>query len=241
MVTGASRGIGAGICVELARRGFVVACLSRAGKGVEDRDVPAALSGRLLAAACDVTDDDSIVRALRWAADRAGGLRGLVNNAGIHHTKKSATLPTADLEQMLRTNLIGAFVACREAYPYLVANKGGLIVNIGSNYERLGVHRSMAYAASKAALGAMTRCLAVEWAPDNIIVLDLAPGIVRTDLNRVYLERPSFQQFVEQRIPLGGPGTIEDVAHMVGLMFSEGLRFTTGETIYMDGGQSIAH
>jgi len=240
-VTGASRGIGAAICIELARRGLVVACLSRAGKGVEDQAVPSESAGRMIAEACDVTDDDSIARSLRSAADRTGGLQGLVNNAGIHHTKKSATLPTADLEQMLRTNLIGAFVACREAYPYLVAGNGGLIVNIGSNYERLGVMRSMAYAASKAALGAMTRCLAVEWARDNIIVLDLAPGIIRTNLNRTYLERPAFQEFVEQRIPLKGPGTVEDVAHMVGVMFSEGLRFTTGETLFMDGGQSIAH
>jgi NAD(P)-dependent dehydrogenase (short-subunit alcohol dehydrogenase family) len=240
-VTGASRGIGAAICVELARRGFRVACLSRAGKGVEDLPVPAEAAGRMIADACDVTDDESIAHALRSAADRAGGLQGLVNNAGIHHTQNSATLPTADFEQMLRTNLIGAFVACREAYPYLVANKGGLIVNIGSYYERLGVIRSLAYTASKAAVGAMTRCLAVEWAQDDIIVLDLAPGIIRTNLNRTYLERPSFQKFAEEHIPLKRPGTVEDVAHMVGMLFAEGVRFTTGETIFMDGGQSIAH
>jgi NAD(P)-dependent dehydrogenase (short-subunit alcohol dehydrogenase family) len=240
-VTGASRGIGAAIALELARKGFTVACLSRAGKGVEDQAVPEELAGRLIAEICDVTDDGGVARALRSAADRAGGLQGLVNNAGIHHTKKSETLPTADLEKVLRTNLTGAFVACREAYPHLVANNGGLIVNIGSNYERLGVIHSLAYAASKAAIGAMTRCLAVEWAGRNIIVLNLAPGIIRTDLNRAYLAKPSFQEFVARRIPLDGPGTVQDVAHMVGVLFSEGVRFTTGETIFMDGGQSIAH
>ncbi len=240
-VTGASRGIGAAIALELARKGFTVACLSRAGKGIEDQTVPKKLAGRLIAEVCDVTDDDSIARALGSAAGRSGGLKGLVNNAGIHKTKRSETLPSAEVENVMRTNFIGAFAACREAHPLLVANGGGLIVNIGSYYERLGVKRSLAYTASKAAIGAMTRCLAVEWASQNIIVLNLAPGIIQTEINRKYLEKPSFQEFVAARIPLGGPGSVKDVAHMVRMLFSEGPMFMTGETIFMDGGQGIAH
>lgn len=240
-VTGASRGIGAAIALELARKGFTVACLSRAGKGIENQTVPEELAHRLIAEQCDVTDEDSVAGALNSAAEQAGGLQGVVNNAGIHMTRKSETLPTTELEDVFRTNFTGAFVVCREAYPLLMANGGGLIVNIGSYYERLGVRNSMAYTASKAAIGAMTRCLAVEWADRNIIVLNLAPGIIETELNRVYLERPSFQEFAAARIPLGGPGNVQDVAHMVGILFSEGVRYMTGETIFMDGGQSIAH
>ncbi len=101
--------------------------------------------------------------------------------------------------------------------------------------------KSLAYTASKAALGAMTRCLAVEWADRNIIVLNLAPGIVSTDLNREYLERPSFQEFAAARIPLRRPGSVRDVAHMVAMLFAEGPGYMTGETIFMDGGQGIAH
>lgn len=240
-VTGASRGIGAAIALELARKGFTVACLTRAGKGIEDQKVPKKLAGRLIAEICDVTDDNSIARALGSAAGRADGLHGLVNNAGLHKTKKSEALPSSELETVMRTNFFGAFVACREAYPLLVANGGGLIVNIGSFYERLGVMRSLAYTASKAAIGAMTRCLAVEWASQNIIVLNLAPGIIQTEMNREYMKKPSFQDFVAKRIPLGGPGSVQDVAHMVGVLFFERPGFMTGETIFMDGGQGIAH
>ena len=82
-VTGANRGIGAAIALELARRGFTVACLSRAGKGVEELAVPKRLAGRLLAGRCDVKDEASVARALRSVASRAGRLRGVVNNAGI--------------------------------------------------------------------------------------------------------------------------------------------------------------
>lgn len=240
-VTGASRGIGAAIALELARRGFTVACLSRAGQGIEDQPVPGKLAARLIAEACDVTDEGSVARALRSAAEKGGGLQGLVNNAGILKTRKSETLPTAELEEVFRTNFTGAFVACREAQPLLVANGGGLIVNIGSYYERLGVRNSMAYAASKAAIGAMTRCLAVEWASRNIIVLNLAPGIIETDINRAHLERPAFQEFAKARIPLGKAGNVQDVAHWVGVLFFEGARHMTGETIFLDGGQNIAH
>lgn len=240
-VTGASRGIGAAIALELAGRGYTVACLSRAGKGIEEQPVPKKLAGRLIAEVCDVTDDESIARALGSAAGRAGGLHGLVNNAGIHGTTKSEALPSAELEKVLRTNFLGAFVACREAYPRLVAGGGGLIVNIGSFYERLGVLHSLAYTASKAAIGAMTRCLAVEWADRNIRVLNLAPGIIRTEMNREYLKKPAFQDFVAARIPFGAPGSVQHVAHMVGLLFSEEIGFLTGETIFMDGGQGIAY
>ncbi len=239
--TGASRGLGAAISLELARRGYTVACLSRAGRGVEDLSVPKKLAGRLIAEICDITDDAGVARALRSAADRAGGLQGLVNNAGIHHTQKSEQLPTADFEKILRTNVTGTFVACREAHPLLVANGGGLIVNIGSYYERLGVVHTVAYVASKAAIGAMTRCLAVEWAPQNISVLNLAPGIISTEINRKYLERPTFKKFVKDRVPAGRAGSVQEVAQLVGVLFSEGVRFLTGETIFIDGGQSIAH
>jgi NAD(P)-dependent dehydrogenase (short-subunit alcohol dehydrogenase family) len=132
-------------------------------------------------------------------------------------------------------------VACREAYPYLKAHGSGRIVNVGSFFDKLGVSANLAYCASKAAVGAMTRCLAVEWARDGIIVNNVAPGYVETDLNRDFLSREKIKTWLGQRVPLGRAGQPAEIARIVAVLMSEALTFLTGETIYVDGGQGMNH
>jgi NAD(P)-dependent dehydrogenase (short-subunit alcohol dehydrogenase family) len=237
-VTGASRGIGAAIARELARRGYTVACLTRKGRGPEDG---APQSAHFLNVACDVTLEDSVARALASVAQQSGGLHGLVNNAGIHVDAPSHTLPTAVYEQVMATNARAVFTACREAYPHLVASGGGIIVNIGSFFDKIGVKRNLAYCASKAAVGAITRCLAVEWGPRNVRVLDVAPGYIETDLNRTAVTSGPLRDFLAKRIPGGRAGTTHEVARLVAAIYAEDIAFLNGETIYVDGGQGIAH
>ena len=112
-----------------------------------------------------------------------GPIVGLVNNAGIYEEHTSSELSAAEFERVMHTNATSVVVACGEVYPHLQRAGGGLIVNIGSFFDKMGVSRSVAYCASKAAIGAITRCLAVEWAADNIRVVDVAPGYIETDLN----------------------------------------------------------
>jgi NAD(P)-dependent dehydrogenase (short-subunit alcohol dehydrogenase family) len=240
-VTGASRGIGAAIAIELARRGYTVGCLTRKGAGPETANVPEEAALRFVNAACDVTDEMSARTALAEIAARTDGIHGLVNNAGIHLDAPSHTLATATYEQVMVTNATAVFTTSREVYPHLLKAGGGLIVNIGSFYDRIGVKRNLAYCASKAAVGAMTRCLAVEWASKNIRVVDVAPGYIETDLNREALTQGPLREFLAKRIPGGKSGSTADVARLVGALFSEDLPFLTGETIYIDGGQGIAH
>ena len=240
-VTGASRGLGAATALELARRGFSVACLTRAGRGIEEGKVPKRLLPRLHPIECDVTDEAQVARALRAAADWGGALRGVVNNAGLHLTGASHTFSSADFESVMGTNATALFAVCREAYPLLCENGGGLILNMGSFFATMGVPRNLAYTASKAAVGAITRCLAVEWAPQGIVVLNLAPGYIETNLNREFLSRRSVRDYLLPRIPLGRPGRPEEVARLAAALFTEELPFLTGETIVIDGGQGIAH
>jgi len=238
-VTGASRGIGAAVALELARRGFTVACLSRSGE--RPAGAAAEVAARLLGFRCDVTDEATVRRALGEVVAPGRRLRGLVNNAGFHLQGKSAEFPTADFEKVMATNATAVFVAAREAYPHLVAGGGGLVVNVGSFFDKMGVARNVAYCASKAAVGAITRCLAVEWASKGIQVVDVAPGYVLTDLNRSELAPGSpLSRFLEKRIPTGGPTPPEPLARLVAALFSEAIPFLTGETIYFDGGQGVA-
>lgn len=228
VVTGASKGIGAAIVADVARRGFVPVSLSRTGTAV---------TGRALI--CDVTDETSVRAALAETA-HAGPIVGLVNNAGLHKTRPSHQLATAEFEEIMRVNATAVMIAAREAFPYLKESRGRL-VNIGSFFDKLGVVDNLAYCASKAAVGAMTRCLAVEWARHGIGVINVAPGYIATDLNKDFLARESVRSWLFRRIPAGGPGSVEDVARFVGSLFAEDNRFLTGETIYLDGGQGMNH
>lgn len=229
IVTGASKGIGAAIAAELDRRGFTVACISRSGSA------PAGYGLR-----CDMTEEGAVREVFAEVA-RRGRVIGLVNNAGVHILGSIATLATEDFNRTIALNATAVMVAAREAYPHLKANGGGTIVNIGSFFDKLGVPDNLSYCASKAAVAAMTRCMAVEWAGDGIRAINVAPGYIETDLNRDYLAREKVRAWMRQRIPVGAPGTADEVARLVAALCAERLGFLTGETIYIDGGQGMNH
>ncbi len=229
IVTGGSRGIGAAITAELSRRGFTVAALSRSGEAAQGYGI-----------VCDMTDEAAVAAAIRSVAER-GPIVGLVNNAGAQKATPSAELSAAEFEATMRLNATSVLVASREVYPHLKAAGGVLIVNVGSFFDKLGVSRNLAYCASKAAIGAMTRCLAIEWARDNISVIDIAPGYIETDLNKEFLASEKIRGWLSKRIPVGRPGRTDEVARLVGVLFSERIDFLTGETIYIDGGQGMNH
>jgi NAD(P)-dependent dehydrogenase (short-subunit alcohol dehydrogenase family) len=234
-VTGASRGIGAEIALELTRRGHIVGCLSRSGGLPEG----AASGGRLLPFVCDVTEEASVIKALAGLVDAAGGLHGLVNNAGIYAEYDSATLSISDYEAVMTSNATSVMVVSREAYPYLKVD-GGTVVNIGSFWDKIGVPRNVAYCASKAAIGAITRCHAVEWARDDIRVMNIAPGYIETEFNREFFASEKTRKWLRQRAPMHRPGTVNEVARLVAALFGEDIAFLTGETIYIDGAQSVS-
>ncbi|MEK9720273.1 MAG: SDR family oxidoreductase [Quisquiliibacterium sp.] len=238
-VTGASRGIGAAIALELAGRGFAVGCLSRKGIGIETVQVPPELQSQMECIVCDVDDQGSVASAFQTLVRNRGRIDALVNNAGIHRTARAAEMTNSDYDAVMNTNARAVFMACREVYPHLAGN-GGIIINIGSFFDKMGVKGNLAYCASKAAVGAITRCLAGEWASKNIRVLDVAPGYIETELNAQAM-RGALHELLQTRIPGKRPGRADEVARLVGALIDQDIAFMTGETIYIDGAQAIAH
>lgn len=229
LVTGSTRGIGAAIAVELASLGFKVAGLTRSGK-------TAAGEGFI----CDVTDEAGIAKAVAQVAGR-GPIAGLINNAGLYAEHHSDKITAAEFEHIMRTNATSVVVGAREVYPHLKRAGGGLIVNIGSFFDKLGVAENVAYCASKAAVGAITRCLAVEWARDAIRVVNVAPGYIETDLNRDFLSDEKTKRWLDRRVPVGRAGTSDEVARFVASLYATPIPYLTGETIYLDGGHGMNH
>jgi NAD(P)-dependent dehydrogenase (short-subunit alcohol dehydrogenase family) len=240
VVTGASRGIGAAIAHALAAQGYHVACLSRSGAAPAGATPEIAAHWSLWKA--DVTQPASMATVFRQIVSDGRRIVGLVNNAGMHMDGASAELPLEQWHQVMDANATSVLGACQVAYPHLVAGGGGVIVNIGSFFDKLGVKRNLAYCASKAAVGAITRCLAVEWAGKGIRVINVAPGYIETELNAdVMVPGSPLRTYLNKRIPRGQPGTSADVGALVSALFSQAGNFLTGETIYIDGAQGIAH
>jgi NAD(P)-dependent dehydrogenase (short-subunit alcohol dehydrogenase family) len=233
IVTGASSGIGASTATALAARGYTVACLSRRGT------VPENAQGDLQGYVCDVTDQQAVQHAIDDFVTKTASVNGLVNNAGIHREKRSSELGLDELREILDVNFVSAFGVCQQVYPHLKEN-GGLIVNIGSFYDHLGVRSNLAYAASKAAIASMTRTLAVEWARDGIQLLNIAPGYILTELNREWFGDQKNYDAVIKRIPARQLGQPEDVARLIASLFEARSPFLTGTTVYFDGAEGIS-
>ena len=230
IVTGASKGLGAATARALDGAGYEVIGLSRSGACATGRGI-----------VCDMTDEAAVKAVFADIASDPTPIVGLVNNAGAHGQSVSAEIEIADYERVMALNATAVVVASREAYPLLKRAGGGLIVNMGSVFDKLGVREHLAYCVSKAAVGAITRCLAVEWAGDGISVVNVAPGYVETDFNRDFLQRDAVKRWLERRIPAGRTGTPEEVAGLVAALFDMRTPYLTGETIYLDGGHGMHH
>jgi NAD(P)-dependent dehydrogenase (short-subunit alcohol dehydrogenase family) len=240
VVTGGSRGIGAAIVLELLQQEWTVVNLTRKGLGVEEFELDSHLLPRLTALPCDITQANSLKSALAQVHERLGRIDALVNNAGIHREEKSHLMSEATWDEVMDTNAKAVFISCKEAYPYLIQQSSSVIINIGSFFDKMGVKSNLAYCSSKAAVGAITRCLAVEWASKGVRVLDVAPGYIETALNQDAMRGP-LGEFLAKRIPRKTPGTPKEVAALVATLMQPNMSFLTGDTIYIDGAHAIAH
>ncbi|RFU22612.1 SDR family NAD(P)-dependent oxidoreductase [Geodermatophilus marinus] len=238
LVTGASRGIGRAVAHAFAAAGDRVAVHwggSRERAGRVLAELPG--SGHVLVQA-DLADADAVGRMVDEAAERLGGLRVLVNNAGVFTAHPPLSVSYAEWQaawsRTLAVNLVGAANATFRAVPHLVAAGGGAVVNVSSRGAFRGEPETPAYGASKAGLNAFGQSMAVALAPHGIAVGTVAPGFVQTEMAREVLDGPGGDA-VRAQSPYGRVARPDEVAAAVLWLASPGARFATGTIIDVNG------
>lgn len=235
LVTGGTRGIGLAIVRALRRDGARVIAIGKAKDQVEAFRKEFNEDSLASVEMADVRDSD----ALKAVRDRLGNLDILIPNAGVNTRIQALELEDEALWDMIHTNLYGVFVTCQVFGPLLFARPGGRVVVTSSLSAIHGMNLRAAYAATKAGVSGLVRSLAVEWGPKGVNVNAVGPGIIKTPLTMAYMEKfPERVAATIEHTPLRRLGTPEDVADVVAFLASDGARFITGQTVYVDGGIS---
>ena len=238
IVTGASRGIGRGIALELARRGAAVVVNfvqnADAANGVVDEI--SAGGGQACAVQADVSEEADAQVLVRAAAREYGRLDILVNNAGITRDNVIMLMKPQDFDDVLQTNLRSAWLCSRAAVRVMMRKRYGRIVNVTSISGLLGQGGQTNYSASKAGLVGLTKALAKEVGPRNITVNAVAPGFIITDLTRDLVD---LTDTAREYAALRQLATVEDVARAVAFLASDDAALITGQVLAVDGGTAI--
>ena len=236
IVTGGSRGIGRSIVELFAADGAQVVFFYRgnAAAATEVLEAGRAAGRKIAAEQVDVTDDAACAAAVERTVERCGSVDVLVNNAGVIRDNLLALLEVEDVRVVLETNVGGVFNVTRAVVPHMIARRAGKIVNVSSVAGEKGGRGQTNYAASKGAINALTRALAVELAPRRINVNCVAPGVIETEMTQEIRERAGDE--VKARILLRRFGQPRDVAHAVWFLASKYADYITGQVLHVDGG-----
>jgi 3-oxoacyl-[acyl-carrier protein] reductase len=241
VVTGAARGIGAGVAVKLAADGFAVAVVDleeSAGKETVERITAA--GGRALAVGADVSDAAAVSAAVERIAAELGPPAVLVNNAGVIRDNMLFKMTDDDWETVMAVHLRGAFLMTRACQKYMTEAKWGRIVNLSST-SALGNRGQANYSAAKAGLQGFTKTVAIELGPFGITCNAIAPGFIATEMTaataaRMGVDFETFKDAAAQQIPVRRVGQPEDIANTAAFFASEGAGFVSGQVIYVAGG-----
>ena len=236
LVTGASRGLGQAIAVELANRGATVVGTATSEAGAQGiTEQLSALGGRgVVLNVTDVAACDALLAELA----KEGGPHILVNNAGITRDGLIMRMKDEDWDAVLDTNLSAVFRLCRGVIKPMMKARGGRIINVTSVVGSSGNPGQANYAAAKAAVSGLSRALAREIGSRNITVNCVAPGFIDTDMTRALGEQAT--EALLSQIPLGRLGQASDVAHAVAFLASPGAAYITGTTVHVNGGMFMS-
>jgi 3-oxoacyl-[acyl-carrier protein] reductase len=235
LVTGASQGIGRAIALALADAGATVALAARSADKLEAVAAEIAAQGRQAKAyALDVASEDSIKSGAKQIIADLGGVHILVNNAGITRDGLALRMKLADFDDILRTNLTGAFLLTQAVLSSMMKARWGRILNITSVVGETGAAGQANYAASKAGMIGLTKSFAREFASRNITVNAIAPGFIQTSMTHVLTDEQ--KSGIMAQIPLARYGEDTDIAHAAAFLASDAAGYITGHTLDVNGG-----
>lgn len=236
LVTGASRGIGRAIAIELAKAGAEV-IINYLGSEEKAQEVKATIEGlgkKAHLARFDVANPQEVIAAIKELEPRIGPIHILVNNAGITRDTLFLRMKLEDWEAVLRTNLFSAFYVTQAVLPLMLKARWGRIIIISSVVAFTGNPGQVNYAAAKAGLIGFTKALALEVASRNITVNAIAPGYIETDMTEKLPEK--VKEAFLQEIPLKRAGLPEEVAHLALFLASDQASYITGAVFHINGG-----
>ncbi len=238
VVTGAARGIGRAIVLELLKQGRAVATLDINAEQLAELQNLVKEAGFNCETHCvDITDTEKLTQLLGSLAAEHGGIAVLVNNAGITRDRLIMQMSDEDFDSVLAVNLRAAFVATRVAARSMVRNKYGRIISLSSVSGLIGNAGQANYAASKAGLVGMTKSVARELARKNVTANCVAPGFIVTEMTDK-LPQP-VKDAAKQMIPLRKFGSVDDVAKAVAFLASDQAGYITGQVLCVDGGMAM--
>jgi 2-deoxy-D-gluconate 3-dehydrogenase len=237
LVTGANRGLGRSIALELAGAGadVVLAARDKAALDAVAAEV-VALGVRALPVSLDITDAAAVRGLVDGAVAELGRLDIVVNNSGVVSSVPLLDCDEDEWDRVMNTNLRGVYLVTRAAGRHLLAQGSGKVINIASNFAFKGVANHAAYCASKAAVVAFTKAMAIEWAPHGVQVNALAPGYFATDLNAEVRADGAANERIVRSVPAKRMGRPDELGPWVLLLASPASDYMTGETIVIDGG-----
>jgi len=240
LVTGASRGIGRAIAIDLAKEGanVIVNYRSRPDAAEEVVKVIKEMGHKVVSVKADVAKEHEVKSMVDQAIETFGGIDILVNNAAIHRGGRVQKLPTEDWDLVMNSILRGTFNCCRYVVPLMVEKNWGRIVNLSSVAGVHGYPGDTAYGSAKAGLIGFTKSLAKEVAKKGITANVVIPGYLQTDMTSVLFDTAEKINYALQMIPLGRPGKPEEVAELVSFLAFKG-SYITGSVIRVDGGMGM--